>query len=198
MMGAMASARKIATRHALGILGVALTVAVPVSAATDIRETKTGLVATSVEHVLDVMASGDICDEGCRYYGPHIKREVKLSHLATKNEYYKWTHVTGVKTVKFFKHFRITPGEVTRLDVRTLTEEHDKALIDELERETGFEHDPAFDVSTATYTITARGGQVEVKLDAMTRVSGVMTVFAGMVRKEMKKSLEAIFRNFTR
>lgn len=168
------------------------------SAATEIRETKQAVVATDTAHVLEVLASSDVCHEGCRYFAPHVVREVRLKEHATADSYYKWTHVSQMKTVKFFKHFKIERGPVTQVHVRTLTRDQDAALIEELEAKTGLEHAPLFDVSTGTYTIVPKGSQVDVKITVMTRISGMMSLFAGAARKSMKESLDALFGNFTR
>ena len=172
--------------------------ALPASAATDVHARKSGVVEVSTERVIEVLSTDEMCDEGCRYYGPHIEREVKLKHGATSTSFYKWTHISGVKTVKFFKHFSIKHGPVTTITVRTLTEHRDAALIEELEKKTGLPHEPLFDVSTASYSIEEKGSHVEIEAVAMTRVSGLVTVLSTIVRKEMNKSLDAMFENFTR
>jgi hypothetical protein len=183
-----------AARSALALLAWTLTA----SAATDITESKQATLRTSTAHILEVLGSSEICEEGCRYYGPHTEREIKVAHLAQPTSYYKWTHISGIKTVKFFKHVRVVPGAVTRVEFRSLDETADAKLVRELEAKTGLPHEPAFDASTATYTITPKGDQVEVKVSAMARLSGLLTVFAGAARKGMKESLNATFANFTR
>jgi hypothetical protein len=179
---------------ALGIASWTLTA----SAATDITETKQATLPTTAAHILEVLGSSDVCDEGCKYYAPQTVREVKVGHLAEPNSYYKWTHVSGIKTVKFFSHVRIVPGAVTQVSFRSLTKEADAELIRDLEGKTGLVHEPAFDLSTAAFTITPKGDQVEVKVSAMTRISGLIGMFAGAARKGMKDSLNATFGNFTR
>jgi hypothetical protein len=171
---------------------------IPASASSEIRVNKSGTVKTTTEHVLSVLASNDICDEGCKYYGPHIAREVKLTHYATPTSFYKWTHVSGIKTVKFFKHFQIERGKVTKVTVRILTEEQDRALIAELRAKTGWEHAPLFEASRGDYTITPRGAEVEIDIRTTTRIGGIMRVLAGTVKKETEKSLDALFENFAR
>lgn len=183
-----------AGRSALVLLAWTLTA----SAATDITATKQATVATSTEHVLEVLGSSEICEKGCKYYAPHTVREVKLAHLAQADSYYKWTHISGIKTVKYYRHVRVVRGAVTRVEFRSLTEAADAKLLRELEAKTGLSNEPAFDASKATYTITPKGDQVEVSVSAMARLSGLMTVFAGAARKGMKESLDATFANFTR
>jgi len=183
-------------------LGLCLVLtAVMASAATDITEAKHATVRTTTAHVLEVLGSSDICESGCKYYGPQTVREIKVAVRATPDSYYKWTHISGIKTVKFFKHVKVTPGGpngVTKVDMRCLTEEGDAALIKELEDKTKLEHSPAFDASTATFTITPQVDQVDIKISAMTRLSGVMGMFAGAARKSMKESLDAMMANFAR
>lgn|GEM_PF-2219140 len=183
------------SRHlVLGLLAWTLTA----SAATDIVETKQATLATTTAHVLEVLGSSELCHEGCKYFAPQTVREVKVQPFAEENSYYKWTHVSGIKTVKFFTHVQVTPGAVTRVDFRTLTKDADAPRIHELEAKTGLEHAPAFDLSTATWTLTPKGDQVEVKANVMTRLGGLMSMFGGPARKAMKESLEASFANFTR
>ncbi len=185
-------------RYALSVLLSIVALASPASASTDIAVNKTGLVKASPEHVLAVLASNDICDEGCKYHGPHIAQEVKLAHRAGANEFFKWTHVSGIKTVKFFKHFKVTRGAVWKIEVRTLQEKADARLIEELEKKSGKEHDPLFELSTATYTLTPQGDMLEVEIRTMTRIGGLLRVLSGTVRKEAQKSLDSMFENFSR
>jgi hypothetical protein len=183
-----------AGRSALALFAWTLTA----SAATDITATKQATLGTTTAHILEVLGSSEICEEGCKYYGPHTAREIKIGHLAQPTSYYKWIHISGIKTVKYFKHVRVVPGTVTRVELRSLTEAGDAKLLRELEAKTGLPHEPAFDTSTATFTITPKGEQVEVAVRAMARLSGLLTVFAGAARKGMKESLNATFANFTR
>jgi hypothetical protein len=168
------------------------------SAATDITENRQASIKTTTAHVLDVLGSSDICEKGCKYFAPQTVREIKIDHLAQLNSYYKWTHISGIKTVKFFKHVQITPGTVTKVHIRSLHREADAKLLDELEAKTKLENAPAFDASNAIFTLTPKGDQVEVKVSALTRISGLMSVFAGAARKGMKESLDAMFANFAR
>lgn len=177
---------------------VVTTCVLAASAASDITATKQATLNTSTAHVLEVLGSSDVCEKGCKYYGPQTVRELKVDVRATPNSYYKWTHISGIKTVKFFKHIQVVPGATIKVNVRALSKEADARLLEELEAKTKLEHSPAFDASTATFTITPRGDQVEVKVVAMTRLSGVMSMFAGAARKSMKESLDAMFGNFTR
>lgn len=170
----------------------------PASALTEIHVNKTGLVSATPEHVLRVLSSNEICDEGCRYYGPHIAQEVKVAHRASRDEFFKWTHVSGIKTVKFFKRFRVTRGQVWKIEVRTLVDEDDATLIAELERKTGKEHDPLFELSTATYTLKKKGEKLEVDIRTTTRIGGLLRVLSGTVKKEAEKSLDAMLDNFER
>lgn len=172
--------------------------AAPANATTDIHVKKKAVIKTTPEHILEVLSSSQICDKGCKYYGPSIAREVKLKQRAKSNSFYKWTHVSGIKTVKFFKHLTVTRGKVWKIHVRTLTEERDRALIKELESKTGMEHDPVFELSTATYTVTPKNGQVEVEVRTMTRIGGLLSMFSGTVKTETEKSLAAMFKNFAR
>lgn len=166
--------------------------------ASDIVATKQAMLKTSTAHVLEVLASSDICEKGCKYYGPQTVREIKVDVRASEKSYYKWTHISGIKTVKFFKHLEVVPGAVTTVKVRSLTKEADAELIKELEAKTKLEHAPAFDLSNATFTITPKGDQVDVKVSAMTRITGVMSMFAGAAKSSMKESLDAMFANFAR
>lgn len=186
--------RKRGLQLAFGALLWALTA----SAASDITENKQATLKTTTVRVLDVFASSDICDKGCKYFGPGLVREVKVDFRSSEHSYYKWTHVSGIKTVKFFKHIQITPGAVTKVHVRTLTKEADGKLLEEIQAKTQLEHDPAFDVSIATFTLTPQGDQLDVKVSSMTRISGLMGVFAGAVRKGQKESLDAMFGNFVK
>lgn len=185
-------------RGLLALLMASSALALPASASTEIRVDKKGFVKTTAAHVLEVLASSDICDKGCKYQGPNIAREVKLSHRATETSYYKWTHVSGIKSVKFFKHYQVTPGEVTKITIRVLTLEKDKALISELKAKTGWEHAPLFESSQGDYTVTPQGGGVEIDVRTTTRIGGILSVLAGTVRKETEKSLDALFLNFAR
>jgi len=168
------------------------------ASASDITETKQATLRTNTAHVLDVLASSDICEKGCKYFHPNTVREIRVDVRATPNSYYKWTHISGLKTVKFFQHFEVVPGAVTTVRARSLDKEKDAEVLKELEAKTKLEHAPAFDLSTATFTITPKGDQVEVKISAMTRISGVMSMFAGAARSAMKESFDAMFANFTR
>jgi len=168
------------------------------SAATDVTEAKQAMLKTTTAHVLDVLASSDICEKGCKYFAPQTVREIKVDFQATDNSYYKWTHVSGIKTVKFFKHVQVTPGAVTKVQVRSLHKDTDAKLLEEIEAKTKLPNEPAFDASNATFTITPQGDQVDVKVTAMTRISGLMSMFAGAARKSMKESLDTMFANFTR
>ena len=186
------------SRPYAGILLAATALSVPASAASEVRVNKKGLVRTTSDHVLEVMASSDVCDEGCKYYGPNIEKELKLSYRATDSSFYKWTHVSGIKTVKFFKHYQVTRGPVTKVTIRVLTEDHDKALIEDLRKKTGWEHAPLFEASRGDYTITPKGSDVEVDVRTTTRIGGLLSLLSATVRKETEKSLHALFENFAR
>lgn len=175
-----------------------MALALPASASSEIRVEKKGVVHTTMAHVLEVMASSDVCNEGCKYYGPRVAREVKLSYRATESSFYKWTHVSGIKTVKFFKHYQVSRGPVTKVTIRVLTEDQDKALISELRKQTGWEHAPLFEASRGDYTITPKGADVEVDARTITRIGGILSLLSGTVRNETEKSLDALFENFAR
>lgn len=198
ILGVMCGEGKLRLQSFSGLFLFMLALSVPASASSEIRVDKKGLVKATSEHIVEVLASSDICDEGCRYYGPNIAREVKLSYRATDASFYKWTHVSGVKSVKFFKHYQVTRGPVTRVTIRVLTEDQDKALIAELREKTGWEHAPLFEASKGEYTITKKGSEVEVDIRTTTRIGGILSLLSGTVRKETEKSLDALFLNFSR
>lgn len=185
-------------RSLLGFFVGSIAFALPASASTEIRVDKKGIVKTTAEHVLDVLSASDVCDKACKYYGPNIAREVKLTHRATETSFYKWTHVSGIKSVKFFKHYQVTKGPTMKIAIRILTEEHDKALISELKAKTGLEHAPLFESSRGDYTITPRGDAVEIDIRTRTRVGGLLSVLSGTIRRETERSLDALFENFAR
>ncbi len=183
-------------RRTLNFVLLAFFVPLSAQAATDVHASKRGVLPVATQKVIDVLSSNEICDEGCRYYGPHITREKKIQHKATSTSFYKWTHVSGVKTVKFFKHIKITPGKVTKITIRTLNKERDGGLIAELEKLTGLPHEPLFDASHAIYTLKQDGKSLKVHVSATTRVSGLISLLKGTVRKEMHNALNAMFGNF--
>ncbi len=167
------------------------------SAATDVRVSRSAVIEAKTEELLSVLATEDLCEKGCRYSSPGVVKERKLAYKASDEHYYKWTHVGGIKTVKFFKEVRITSsGGVTRVKLRALTAPQDQALISELEKKTGLEHSPSFDAATGDYKFREKDGKLHVQVQTMTRISGVLTLLEGTVKSAMKESLNAIFANF--
>lgn len=166
------------------------------SAKEDVSESRTEVMATSVDRVLEVLSTSDICDKGCKYRALDLVKEVKVSHKAQKDSFYKWSHIDNTRDTKFYTHYQITRGPVTTIKMRTLTKEQDAALIKELEAETKLPHEPIFDVARTEYSVRSMGDKCEVKVHTTTTISGFVGMFPGKVRSSIVASLATLFSNF--
>jgi hypothetical protein len=169
------------------------------SAASDVSASDEALVPKSVEHVLAVLASSDICDSGCKYSSPDVVKELRIEHRARPDDFFKWSHIDNTRDTRFFTHYKITRSEGSaRVEMRTLEKERDAALIADLERATHLPHEPIFDVAKTTIVATPEGANTRVRVRATTRVSGFVEMFQGKVKEGMQRSFKALLANFAR
>lgn len=175
---------------------LSLSFAVTASAKSDVSESRTEVMPTSVERVLEVLSTSDICDNGCKYRALDLVKEVHVSHKATPDSFYKWSHIDNTRETKFYTHYQITRGAVTKVKMRTLTKEHDGPLIKELEQNAKLPHEPIFDVAHTEYLIKPMGKECEVKVQTTTTISGFVGMFPGKVRASITASLKTLFSNF--
>ena len=188
-----------ASRRQRAVLGAAIisTFALTASASSDVTASTEGLVDKSVEHILGVLGTSDICDSGCKYQQPNLVKEVHLKPHATKSSFYKWSYIDNTKDTKFFTQVTITRKDGgAHVKLRTLTEQTDAARIDELEKASQLEHAPIFDQAITDYELTPEGDKTRVKVTAVTKVSGFVAMFKGKVKAGMQASFQAYLKNF--
>ncbi len=151
------------------------------------------------EQVLGVLtAYGQICDSGCKYYGPDVKEFVQLSQKKTPESWYTWSWVTNaVKDVKYFNKVTVqTKSDGTLLMVTRQLDESDKAVIDELTKATGKPHSPAFDKGKSVFVIRKQDdGTTKVTQDMSMVASGMLDMFGDKIRQGMKDGAAATFKN---
>jgi hypothetical protein len=175
-------------------------VALPASAAVkDVRTTHQAVVNTSVSHILSVIASSDVCDKGCRYYGPSVVKELRLAYRATPTHYFKWQFIANARDTKFFTRVTIKKGKSsTQVTLQTLTQAKDGPLIADLVKNTQLAHSPVFDEATTRFELTPQEKGTVVSVSMVTRVSGLIGMFTARVKKGMEDAMRALFVNFAR
>lgn len=152
----------------------------------------------SPEHVLSVLtAYGQICDSGCKYWGPGVVEFFRLEHERTPTRWYTWSHVqSGPKHTKYFSEVTLTKaaeGGFTFV-VRQL-QEQDKALAEKLSQVTKKEHAPVFDVATTTFTVKKTDKGSEVTQAIKMAATGLVTMFPGRIDAGMREGCTATFKN---
>lgn len=159
----------------------------------------THVTSKSPEHVLGVLtAYGQVCDKGCKYYGPDVKEFVQLSQKKTDTSWYTWTWVTNaVRDVKYFnKVTKTVKTDGTLLLITRQLDESDQALIDELSKATGKPHAPAFDKGKTIFVIrTQEDGKTKVVQDMSMTASGMIDMFGDKIKDGMKAGAAATFKN---
>jgi len=159
----------------------------------------THVTAKSPEHVLAVLTSyGQVCNEGCKYYGPDVKEFIQVSHKKTATSWYTWTFVsTTMRDVKYFnKVTQIVKSDGTILLVTRQLDESDKALVDELVKATGKPHGPAFDTGKTVFVIRKQDdGKTKVVQDMAMTASGMLDMFGDKIKDGMKVGAAATFKN---
>jgi hypothetical protein len=152
----------------------------------------------SPEQVLAVLtAYGQICDSGCKYWGPGVVTFFRLEAERTPNRWYTWSHVqSGPKHTKYFSEVTLTmaaDGGYTFV-VRQL-EEKDKALAARLSAASKKEHAPVFDVAITTFTVKKVDGGTSVTQAIRMAATGFVTMFPGKIADGMKEGCVATFKN---
>lgn len=152
----------------------------------------------SPEHILSVLtAYGQICDSGCKYWGPGVITFFRLDHERTANRWYTWSHVqSGPKHTKYFSEVTYTPaGDGGFTFVVRQLQEKDKDLAAKLSEVSKKEHAPVFDVATTTFTIKKTGEGSEVTQAIKMAATGLITMFGGKIDAGMKEGCVATFKN---
>jgi hypothetical protein len=172
------------------------------SAADTVRHTAKHTTKRSADHVFKVLtAYGQICDSGCKYYGPDVVEFIKLSHRSTSNSFYTWTWVSSVKDVKYFSHVAIQKQDGKFTLVTRMLNESDKDLIKELSEKAGREHNPTFASGTTKFTVVEqRDAQGKLLSTSVTQamtivVSGFLSMFKGKIKDGMLDGAKATFAN---
>lgn len=152
----------------------------------------------SPEHVLSVLtAYGQICDSGCKYWGPGVVEFFRLEHERTPTRWYTWSHVkSGPKHTKYFSEVTLTQaGDGGFTFVVRQLQEKDQALAEKLTQVTKKEHAPVFDIATTTFTIKKTDGGSEVTQAIKMAATGLVTMFPGKIDAGMKEGCAATFKN---
>lgn len=156
------------------------------------------LTEKSPDHVLAVItAYKDTCDKGCKYKGDNVQEFVKVNHKATPARWYTWTHVSNfINTTKYFCEVTLTKNDSGFVYVTRQLEEKDKALIAELVRVSGHEHDPFFDTGVTRFEVSKQdGGKTKVVQDMKLTATGPVTMFPGKIQAGMENGAKATFAN---
>lgn len=152
----------------------------------------------SPEHVLAVLTSyGQICDSGCKYWGPGVVQFFRLEAERTPTRWYTWSHVqSGPKHTKYFSEVTLTQGGDGGFTfvVRQL-QEHDKALVSRLSAASKKEHAPVFDLATTTFTVKKTPAGTEVTQAIKMAATGLVTMFPSKIDAGMKEGCTATFKN---
>jgi len=152
----------------------------------------------SPEHVFAVFTSyGQVCDSGCKYWGPGVIEFFRLEYGRTESRWYTWSHVqSGPKHTKYFSENTYTPtadGGFTYV-VRQL-QEKDAALVAKLTEASKKPHAPVFDLATTTFTIKKLADGSEVTQSIKMAATGLVTMFPGKIQDGMKEGCVATFKN---
>lgn len=152
----------------------------------------------SPDHVFSVLtAYGQVCNQGCKYFGPDVVKFVQLSERKTAESWYTWTHVkTGLKHTKYFNHVRVVSRSESgfKLVTRQL-DASDKQTIAYLTEKTSLEHAPVFDTGETVFTVTSSGDKTSVTQAMKLSASGMITMFGGRIEAGMRDGAKATFAN---
>jgi hypothetical protein len=167
-------------------------------AATTISYSATHVANKEPEQVLAVVtAYSQLCDRGCKYYGPAVVQSMTVPFRRTRDDYYTWTYMSAKKDVRYFNHVHITRranGSIL-VNTRQLNDDDDD-LVDELEERTGREHDPAFDDGEANVEIVALpDGHSRVTQSVRLTASGFLALVSGKIRAGVEATTRALFYN---
>lgn len=142
-------------------------------------------------------AYGQVCDSGCKYWGPGVMEFFRLETDRTPTRWYTWSHVkSGPKHTEYFSEVTLTQaadGGFTFV-VRQL-QEKDKALAEKLSKASKKEHSPVFDIATTTFTVKKTDGGSEVTQAIKMSATGLVTMFPGKIADGMKEGCVATFKN---
>lgn len=169
--------------------------------AADVHYSDAHTTERSPEHVWKVMSAYDqTCDTGCKYGRPNLVRVKKLAHGSSSKKYYTWTHVKHpLGDAKFFSEVKVSqkPDGHFEMNNRQL-DSSDESVIATLKSKTGLEHSPAFDAGdTRTLTETVVG-KTKVTQHVTVTASGMLALWEGRIKKNIKESVDATFENIER
>jgi hypothetical protein len=167
-------------------------------AATTLHYSASHVTNKSPEQVLAVLtAYNQVCDRGCKYYGPYVVESMTVPYRRTRDDYYTWTFMSAKKDVRYFNHVHITRRGNGSILVNTRQlDDDDDDLVDELEDRTGREHDPAFDEGETRVEIVALpDGHSRVTQSVRLTASGFLALITGKIRQGMEAGTRAVFRN---
>jgi hypothetical protein len=152
----------------------------------------------SPEHVYAVLTSyGQVCDSGCKYWGPGVIEFFRLEYGRTDTRWYTWSHVqSGPKHTKYFSENTYTPtGDGGFTFVVRQLQEKDEALVAKLTEASKKPHAPVFDLATTTFTIKKVGDGSEVTQSIKMAATGMVTMFPGKIQDGMEEGCVATFKN---
>lgn len=169
-----------------------------VAVADDYAHSASHVTQKSPSHVLDVLtAYQDICDEGCKYYGPDVVRFIRISERQTDSTWYTWTHVkTGLKQTMYFSEVKISGRSADGfVFVTRLLTESDKSAVEFLTKRTGLEHSPVFDTGVTTITVKRGSKGVSVTQAMKMSATGMITMFPKRIQAGMEEGAQVTFAN---
>jgi hypothetical protein len=152
----------------------------------------------SPEQVFSVLTSyGQVCDSGCKYWGPGVVEFFRLETDRTPNRWYTWSHVqSGPKHTKYFSEVIYTPaGEGGFTFVVRQLQEKDGALVTKLSDASKKPHAPVFDLATTTFPVKKLADGAEVTQSIKMAATGLVTMFPGKIQDGMKEGCVATFKN---
>jgi hypothetical protein len=165
----------------------------------DVRYEASHVTSKSPEQIWNIITDySNICNKGCKYRRPDLVVVKKISYKTSANSWYTWSHVDStLRAVTYFTHVSITRRDDGNI-VANNRQVHadDKRLIAELEQNSGLKHAPAFDVgNTQTVTASVPGGKTRVTQVVTLTTSGMLAMWTGKVREQMKENVKLTFEN---
>lgn len=165
----------------------------------DIRYQASRITSKSPEQLWSIMTDyAQTCDKGCKYKRPDLVVVKKIPFRSGKDNWYTWSHVsTTLKDVTYFTHVTIVRKDDGNIVANNRqVAQHDKELIATLEKHSGLKHAPAFDAgNTQTVTETVPGGKTKITQVVTLTASGVLALWEGKIRAEMKENIDRTFEN---
>lgn len=152
----------------------------------------------SPEHVWQVLtAYSQTCASGCRYERPKLVQVKRVGETKSETIWYTWSHVSNpIRDVTYFSRVTVrwqdNGGFV--LDTLQLDESH-RDIINDLSKQTGLGHRPAFDTANTRTSVSPKSGKTTVTQKVTLTTSGVLDLWPAKVDEGIVEHMSSTFRN---